>query len=65
MRGSRSRRRTHGRLRPDACPVTDLRYVTVAVGRDYRDVAPTSGTYRSGPRGRMTVRKRVAISAVR
>jgi len=44
---------------------TDLRYVTVAVGRDYRDVAPTAGTYRSGPRGRMTVRKRVAISAVR
>ena len=28
---------------------TDLRYVTVAVGRDYRDVAPTAGTYRSGP----------------
>ena len=44
---------------------TDLRYVTVAVGRDYRDVAPTAGSYRSGPRGRMTVRKRVAISAVR
>jgi transglutaminase-like putative cysteine protease len=43
----------------------DLRYVTVAVGRDYRDVAPTAGTYRSGPAGRMTVRKRVAISAVR
>ena len=39
---------------------TDLRYVTVAVGRDYRDVAPTAGTYRSGPRGRLTVRKRVA-----
>ena len=44
---------------------TDLRYVTVAVGRDYRDVAPTAGSYRSGPRGRMTVRKRVAVSAVR
>jgi transglutaminase-like putative cysteine protease len=43
---------------------TDLRYVTVAVGRDYRDVAPTAGTYRSGPRGTMTVRKRVAISAL-
>jgi transglutaminase-like putative cysteine protease len=26
----------------------DLRYLTVAVGRDYRDVAPVSGTY-SGP----------------
>ena len=44
---------------------TDLRYVTVAVGRDYRDVAPTAGTYHSGPRGRLTVRKRVAITAVR
>jgi transglutaminase-like putative cysteine protease len=49
---------THGRE-------TDLRYVTVAVGRDYRDVAPTAGTYGSGPRGRLSVRKRVAISAVR
>jgi transglutaminase-like putative cysteine protease len=44
---------------------TDLRYVTVAVGRDYRDVAPTAGSYRSGPRGRMSVRKRVAITSVR
>jgi transglutaminase-like putative cysteine protease len=42
---------------------TDLRYV--AVGRDYRDVAPTAGSYRSGPQGHMTVRKRVAISTVR
>ena len=50
---------------PTHARVTDLRYVTVAVGRDYRDVAPTSGTYHSGPRGRMSVRKRVAISAVR
>ena len=44
---------------------TDLRYVTVAVGRDDRDVAPTAGTYRSGPRGHLTVRKRVGITAVR
>ena len=36
---------THGRR-------TDLRYVTVAVGRDYRDVAPTAGHYRSGPGAR-------------
>ena len=43
---------------------TDLRYITVAVGRDYRDVAPTAGWYRAGPRGRLTVRKRVAISAI-
>ena len=44
---------------------TDLRYVTVAVGRDYRDVAPTAGSYGSGPRGSMTVRKHVAITSVR
>lgn len=44
---------------------TDLRYVTVAVGRDYRDVAPTAGSYRAGPRGTLSVRKAVAIAAVR
>jgi transglutaminase-like putative cysteine protease len=49
---------THGRP-------TDLRYVTVAVGRDYRDVAPTAGSYRSGPCGSLFVRKRVAITSVR
>ena len=49
---------THGRR-------TDLRYVTVAVGRDYRDVAPTAGHYRSGPSGTLSVRKAVAIAAVR
>ena len=29
----------------------DLRYLTVAVGRDYRDVAPVSGTYSRAARG--------------
>ena len=43
---------------------TDLRYVTVAVGRDYRDVAPTAGSYLGGPPGTMSVRKRVAITSV-
>jgi transglutaminase-like putative cysteine protease len=38
-----------------------LGYVTVAVGGDYADVAPTSGTYRSGARGRLTATKRVAL----
>jgi transglutaminase-like putative cysteine protease len=47
---------THGRR-------TSVRYVTVAVGRDYRDVAPTSGTYRGGA-GRLTTRKRVDIIGV-
>ncbi|MET0147410.1 MAG: transglutaminase family protein [Ilumatobacteraceae bacterium] len=49
---------THGRR-------TDLRYVTVAVGRDYRDVAPTAGSYRAGPRGTLSVRKVVALADVR
>ena len=43
---------------------TDLRYVTVAVGRDYRDVAPTAGSYLGGPTGTLSVRKQVAITSV-
>jgi hypothetical protein len=34
----------------------------VAVGRDYRDVAPTSGAYLGGPAGRLTSRKRVEVT---
>jgi transglutaminase-like putative cysteine protease len=34
---------------------TDLRYITTATGRDYRDVAPTSGTY-SGNAGQAKLR---------
>ncbi len=49
---------------PTHARCTDLRYVTVAVGRDYRDVAPTAGSYQSGPRGQLSVRKRVAITTV-
>jgi transglutaminase-like putative cysteine protease len=41
-----------------------LNYVTVAVGRDYYDVAPTSGTYRAGPRGELSARKRLGLTAV-
>ncbi|MDT7549116.1 MAG: hypothetical protein QOE84_1510 [Actinomycetota bacterium] len=32
----------------------DARYVTVAVGRDYRDVPPTSGSYVGSARGQLT-----------
>ncbi len=39
-----------------------LGYVTIAVGRDYADVAPTSGTYRSGGRGRLTTSKQVILT---
>jgi transglutaminase-like putative cysteine protease len=38
-----------------------LGYVSVAVGGDYADVAPTSGTYRSGARGRLTATKKVSV----
>ncbi len=39
-----------------------LGYVTIAVGRDYADVAPTSGTYRSGGAGRLTTSKQVVLT---
>jgi transglutaminase-like putative cysteine protease len=48
---------THGRM-------ATLSYVTVAVGRDYYDVAPTSGTYSYGPSGRLTSQKRVDLMRV-
>jgi transglutaminase-like putative cysteine protease len=39
-------------------------YVTVATGRDYTDVAPTSGTYVGGSGGRLTTSRRVGVIAV-
>jgi transglutaminase-like putative cysteine protease len=39
-------------------------YLTVAVGRDYADVAPTSGWYRSRFGGSLVTRKRVGIVEV-
>ena len=41
-----------------------LRYVTVAVGRDYADVAPTSGTYDGAHEGVLTTSKRAAVTSV-
>jgi transglutaminase-like putative cysteine protease len=38
-----------------------LGYVTIAVGGDYSDVAPTSGTYTSSARGRLMTSKRVTL----
>ena len=40
-----------------------LRYLTVAVGRDYVDVAPTSGTFSGPPGGRLTSSKTLAEEA--
>jgi transglutaminase-like putative cysteine protease len=39
----------------------DSRYVTIATGRDYADVAPTSGSYVGPGRGRLTAARRVGI----
>jgi transglutaminase-like putative cysteine protease len=38
-----------------------LGYVTIAVGGDYSDVAPTSGTYKSSARGRLVTSKQVTL----
>ena len=38
-------------------------YLTVAVGRDYRDVAPTSGFYEGSGAGRLTGSKRLGVVA--
>ena len=39
-----------------------LDYVTIAVGADYSDVAPTSGTYVSRASGRLVTHKRVTLT---
>lgn len=39
----------------------DRGYLTVAVGRDYNDVAPTSGTFRDGGPGVLSASKRLAL----
>ena len=41
-----------------------LNYLTVAVGRDYADVAPTSGTFRAGYGGQLSARKRLGLTEV-
>jgi len=41
-----------------------LGYITVAVGRDYLDVAPTSGTFRASHRGLLSAHKRVDLTEV-
>ena len=41
-----------------------LRYLTVAVGRDYHDVPPTSGTFDAPYSGVLTTHKRAAVTHV-
>jgi len=44
--------------------IPGLKYITVAVGRDYGDVAPTSGTFRAPYAGRLSAHKRADITAL-
>ncbi len=42
----------------------DSGYVTIATGRDYTDVAPTSGSYVGAPGGRLTTSREVGVIAI-
>ena len=48
---------THGRA-------VGLSYLTIAVGREYTDVAPTYGTYSGDGRGTLSTVKRVGVTSV-
>lgn len=41
-----------------------LNYITIAIGRDYADVAPTSGTFRAPYGGRLSASKRAGLTAL-
>ncbi len=42
----------------------DRRYVTIATGRDYRDVAPTSGSYSGNARGELSTTRALSAEIV-
>ncbi|MDX6204029.1 MAG: hypothetical protein QOF39_86 [Frankiales bacterium] len=42
----------------------DRRYVTIATGRDYRDVAPTSGSYSGDARGELSTSRALSAEIV-
>lgn len=48
---------THGRE-------AGLSYLTIAVGREYSDVAPTYGTYSGAGRGELSTVKRLGVTSV-
>jgi transglutaminase-like putative cysteine protease len=48
---------THGRS-------VGMSYVTIAVGRDYADIAPVSGTYVASHAGVLTMSKRVSVMRI-
>jgi transglutaminase-like putative cysteine protease len=49
---------------PTTGRATDWRYVVVAVGRDYEDVAPSSGVFTGEPTGRLGALQIVRVTAV-
>ena len=55
---------THAVAMPfDPCngtPAT-IRYLTIATGRGYSDVPPTSGSYLGGPSGILTTNRRLGV----
>ena len=52
-------------LDPTNNRTVSMKYVVVAVGRDYADVAPTSGSFSGSSGGQLLSRRRVAVTAVR
>jgi transglutaminase-like putative cysteine protease len=42
----------------------NLGYITIAVGRDYRDVAPTSGSFIAPYQGQLTASKRAGLTRI-
>ncbi len=44
--------------------IPGLKYITVAVGRDYGEVAPTSGTFRAPYAGSLSAHKRADVTAL-
>jgi transglutaminase-like putative cysteine protease len=51
-------------LDPTHNRATTLSYITIAVGRDYLDVAPTSGTYRAAYAGQLSAYKHVGLTSL-
>jgi transglutaminase-like putative cysteine protease len=51
-------------LDPTYCSATDFRYIVIAIGRDYDDVAPTSGVFTGPKGGKLHGRQHVTLTDV-
>jgi transglutaminase-like putative cysteine protease len=51
-------------LDPTYCSETDFRYIVIAIGRDYDDVAPTSGVFTGNGHGKLHGRQHVRLTDV-